>query len=373
MSKIGKKRKKESTELESRKEAIFALAVKVRGLFDLKELQKACNSTIDELFRLCDFVVKQKKTQNHRGSQLTREAYAFKDNNAPVLGVAHCDTVAQGTKTRIIKLKTSDKHGENLFVFNPRLDDRLGVYTLMYLLPKFGIKLDILLTENEEVGYSTARYFSKPNGKEWNWIVQFDRAGADSVKYQYQSIHNAEEIFGKLNGGSYTCIKDLENLGLNAMNIGIAYGNNHSDDAWFDLQTYCYQIAKFIYFYKENKLKLSKYEKPKVIPHSRHLNVHNHNFVGGYWNEFGFCKGCNGTVHKNKVTRKKIDAFCAACKEPILKEKTHQIDERLIACPNCDGVVEITRKLEYAHFCDKCGSHVLAYTDNYVEDNYGWC
>ena len=34
--------------------------------------------------------------------------------------------------------------------FAPQLDDRLGVYCLLGLLPKMGIQLDILLTTGEE-------------------------------------------------------------------------------------------------------------------------------------------------------------------------------------------------------------------------------
>jgi hypothetical protein len=104
--------------------------------------------------------------------------YIFRDRGERVLGVAHLDTVLPGTQFA--------HDGDR--VFCPSLDDRLGVYMLSELLPLLGVKFDLLLTDGEERGCSTARWFVPP--RRYNWMFSFDRAGTDVVLYQYYSPAN---------------------------------------------------------------------------------------------------------------------------------------------------------------------------------------
>jgi hypothetical protein len=61
------------------------------------------------------------------------------DRGCKILGVAHLDTVLSATP-----------HLENSLVMTPTLDDRLGVWVLLHLLPSLGFNdYDILLTDNE--------------------------------------------------------------------------------------------------------------------------------------------------------------------------------------------------------------------------------
>ena len=67
----------------------------------------------------------------------------YKQNKgAKILGVAHLDTVLTSNHFKV------KKNGRR--VYNMQLDDRLGVYTMLDLLPQMGIEFDLLLTEGEE-------------------------------------------------------------------------------------------------------------------------------------------------------------------------------------------------------------------------------
>jgi hypothetical protein len=78
-------------------------------------------------------------------------------------------------------------------VFNVKLDDRLGVYTCLIICGR-GLKFDVLLTEDEEIGQSTAS-FSETN-KDYNWMFQFDRQGVQTVMYQYETPGVVEMLQG---------------------------------------------------------------------------------------------------------------------------------------------------------------------------------
>ena len=83
--------------------------------------------------------------------------YYHHDHGAKVLGVAHLDTVMNRTP----RLRDS-------VVIAPQLDDRLGVFCLLNLLPSMGITVDVLLTTGEERGRTTAANFYGS----YNWIVE---------------------------------------------------------------------------------------------------------------------------------------------------------------------------------------------------------
>ncbi len=168
------------------------------------------------------------------------------DNGSNVLAVAHLDSVVTKAK-HFYKITIL---GET-FVFNAQLDDRLGVYTILSLLPSLGIKTDILLTDDEEIGKSTAQYF-KPE-KQYNWIVEFDRTGTDLVHYQYDGKFIRKRWdkagFKKITHGLNTDICYMEGLGCKAFNIGVGYYDYHSAWAKVDITEYLEQIEKFQLFY----------------------------------------------------------------------------------------------------------------------------
>lgn len=170
--------------------------------------------------------------------------YFFKDQKAKVLAIAHLDTVQKPSKLK-------QKHE---IIYHTCLDDRLGAYLLIETLPLWGIKFDLLLTENEERCASTAAYFKPP--RQYNWMFSFDRAGTDVATYQYSSPQT-EQLLIKNNFtpafGSYSDICDLEHLGCKGFNFGTGYYNNHSENAFANLIETQSMVNRFINFYHKMK------------------------------------------------------------------------------------------------------------------------
>lgn len=176
--------------------------------------------------------------------------YWYLDRGSKVLGVGHLDTVQQ--KDRFIYLV--DKNGQES-IHCPKLDDRLGVWVLVdHLFNE--LHYDILLTENEEMGRSTADYFKKH--RYYNWVFEFDRKGEDVVMYQYESPRTKKELekHGFVVGsGSYSDISTLERLEVKCFNFGVGYHNPHSLDAFAKTSELLSMIGKFKGFFNANKNK----------------------------------------------------------------------------------------------------------------------
>jgi hypothetical protein len=151
--------------------------------------------------------------------------HTFIDNGADVLAVAHLDTVQRLSGLKYRKGNKIWAHG---------LDDRLGAFTIFHLLP---YKIDILLTNYEEDGASTAQYFEFPEGKEYRYCMQFDRSGNDVVTYNRDSLDFLSDLVSlgaEIGTGSFT---DLCYLNTDAccVNFGTAYYDAHGKKSWADL------------------------------------------------------------------------------------------------------------------------------------------
>ncbi|OVE73922.1 hypothetical protein BVX94_02285 [bacterium B17] len=261
----------------------------MKDLINLKELHRYCSASIGEL--MADL---GGEIYGDKGDQ-----FAFKDNSSQILAVAHLDTVQKGNHMAVAKLK-----GETL-VFNPKLDDRLGVYTILEVLPKLGVSTDVLLTENEERGRSTAAYFQ--TDKKYNWIVEFDRRGDDVVTY----VYNWERVVGKFfetGMGSFSDISELEHLGCKAMNVGIGYHDEHSKRAYFVIEDYVTQIERFVGFYGKYRDKRFKHE-PR-----------GHWYSGGYgaFEEFFLkCDNCGNHFYDDETVGDAMGYLCPHCGEHV--------------------------------------------------------
>lgn len=169
------------------------------------------------------------------------------DNGGSVLGVAHLDWVLYREPTI-----SKNKHK----VFCPQLDDRLGVWVILDLLPTlYGIKYDVLLTDSEECGRSTAKDFTNPP-KDYNWMFQFDRRGSDTVLYRYDSPENRKRLEGfglKTGTGTYSDICKLDHLGVSGWNIGTGYFQEHSQACNADLKITRGNAHKFKDFFLAHK------------------------------------------------------------------------------------------------------------------------
>jgi hypothetical protein len=167
------------------------------------------------------------------------QSYAHRATGAPVLAVAHCDYRDCGS---------DHFFAQNGKVWSSRLDDRLGVYLILDVLPALGIHTDILLTDDEERGQSTAQYFA-PDSHEYNWIFQFDRRGTDAVCYDYDCMEPHVKQHFKVSQGSFSDISMLEHLRVGGVNIGTAYYEEHSLGSYAIFAQIRQQVRKFCEFY----------------------------------------------------------------------------------------------------------------------------
>jgi len=179
--------------------------------------------------------------------------YFYKDNGSDVLAVAHLDTVghADDRKARFVVTE-----GGGTVVFSRALDDRLGAYIILELLPKLGLTYDILLTVGEESGQSTAAYFTPPKGKEYNHMIEFDRGGTDVVMYQYEDAEVnqlVKDCGARVGMGSFSDISYLEHLEIKGFNWGVGYQDYHGPRAHAFLDDTFTMVARYLTFAEQNE------------------------------------------------------------------------------------------------------------------------
>lgn len=182
--------------------------------------------------------------------------HTFIDNGANILAVAHLDTA----------YKVLNPVWQNQRVISPQLDDRLGVWVLLDLLPAMGgTKFDVLFTTDEEVGASTASDFVA--SKDYNWIFSFDRRGNQVVMYDYEDQHTAslvERHGWEVGNGSFSDISYLSHLGVKGFNFGVGYYKEHTADCNAYLPDTLSNVKRFISFFDAHKdEKLVHTPKPK--------------------------------------------------------------------------------------------------------------
>ena len=185
-----------------------------------------------------------KELSAYRGAQILNNTphsrHIYIDRGSKVLAVAHIDSVQAHRGTRITIGK----------ILSSTVDDRIGVYMLLYGLPYLGIYPDVLLTDNEEIGRSTAQFFEPT--KDYNWMFQFDRTGSDVVCYQY----GTEKLIGALGEcgmtvgeGIWSDISYMEYMGCAGFNVGCGMHRYHEIDAYVDINELTLQSALFRYFW----------------------------------------------------------------------------------------------------------------------------
>ena len=265
--------------------------------FSEDKLREYCDMSIPEVFDALHGV-----TYGKPGEQ-----YAYKRNGSDVLAVVHADTVQ--TKTKLTRAELTD----GLIFFSPVLDDRLGIYTIMELLPRLGINLDILVTENEEIGQSTAEDFAPK--KTYNWLVEFDRRGTGAVLYAYEDREwtNTVSDFFDVKVGSVSDISYMESLGCKALNVVIGYYEEHALRSYFEFSEYIDQLVKFIAFCYRYKDTVFPHEEQARTPgytyitrrHDPYLKEDPWNTdwceVRDEQNAIGWCVECEIEVYKDEL------------------------------------------------------------------------
>lgn len=179
----------------------------------------------------------------------TNNYFLYKDHGSRVLAVAHLDTVVWPSERFTALVDTE----AGWVVHSGALDDRLGAYIILELLPKLGIQYDILLTVGEESGQSTAEFFQPPEGKEYDWIIEFDRGGTDVVMYQYENTEVAGMVRAtgaRVASGSFSDIAYLEHLGVKAFNWGTGYKDYHQVRGYAFLEDTFKMVAHYMIFHE---------------------------------------------------------------------------------------------------------------------------
>ncbi len=205
----------------------------------VETLERACQAPIDSFRRL-------------RGVTTVRDTadgpYIHIDRGASVLAVAHLDTVQSA----------APKWLSPWIVNTPDLDDRLGVWILLSLLPRLhpDVKYDVLLCDSEEVGQSTAKDFAKAIGTDhrYNWLIEFDRKGVDVVTYDYDADGWDELLAAEgltIGSGAFSDISYLESMGVKGVNFGCGYHGAHRPDCWADLRETKLQVDRFADFFRQ--------------------------------------------------------------------------------------------------------------------------
>lgn len=191
--------------------------------------------------------------------------YVFKDNGSKVLAVAHLDTVKH---TRHFRYREKEKK-----IFCGQLDDRAGAWVILDRLPKMGINVDVLLTEGEETGQTTAAHFK--TDKKYNFIFSFDRRGDDVVGYSYEDEvwrEIVKSVGFRPSGGSFSDISRMTGLGCKGFNFGVGYMNEHRDNHFIDLGLLEGQLRRFQKFWENYN--------DVAIPHT--VKTYNNNNYNNY-------------------------------------------------------------------------------------------
>lgn len=191
-------------------------------VFDRKALKRICEMP-ETAFGLAYDMQRFEVAQN-----APNDFYFYRNNGADILAVAHLDTVAYAPDRRCRFVETE----AGTVVHSRALDDRLGAYIILEMLPRLGINVDLLLTVGEEDGQSTAQFFE--THKQYNWMIEFDRGGTDVVMYQYDNALTrsmVRECGATPADGIFSDISYMEHLGIKGFNWGVGYRDYHGPRA----------------------------------------------------------------------------------------------------------------------------------------------
>ena len=164
----------------------------------------------------------------------------------------------------------------------PVVDDRLGCALALGCASW----ADLLFTDCEEKGRSTAAYFQAPRA--YNWIIGFDRRGTDVVTYDYRDKEwlSALESYFTIGHGSFSDVGYLEKLGTACVNMGIGYYNEHTTSAFWNPQETEEQFNKLYAFWSKHRDTQFNHVPPKSVGGSapgRHQGKDQYSLHGREW------------------------------------------------------------------------------------------
>jgi hypothetical protein len=164
----------------------------------------------------------------------------------------------------------------------PVVDDRLGCALALGCTSW----ADILFTDCEEQGRSTAAYFQAPRA--YNWIIGFDRRGTDVVTYDYKDKDwlSALTDYFTIGHGSFSDVGYLEKLGTACVNMGVGYYNEHTTKAYWNPKETEEQFSKLYAFWSKYRDTQFNHIPPKTVganPPGRHQGKDQYSLHGREW------------------------------------------------------------------------------------------
>lgn len=158
--------------------------------------------------------------------------YILCHGNAPILLVAHLDTVHRETVKEIYKVGGAWSSPQGIGG-----DDRCGIYMILSLLEKLPFKPYVLFATDEEIGCVGTGKFLKQypvNEFEIKFMIEFDRKGSDdAVFYDCENSQFIDFILEKteykLQYGAFTDICEImESWDVAGVNLSCGYYNAHT-------------------------------------------------------------------------------------------------------------------------------------------------
>lgn len=221
--------------------------------------QSVCDAALD-VRRWCELSFNELRAMGEYTAQVGGGGYTLIKANAPyrlpILGVAHIDSF--GLKQGGGKIHDTLVCQLDADVRGMSLDDRLGVWALLRGLPSQlcvrggGVPYDVLLTENEEAGASTADDFYKARGLAgYGWAFMFDRMGSDCVRYSFDDPAWVAALRGEgwsVGTGSYSCVSEFSAGPVCAVNFGIGYTGQHTSACHVDMRVALWNIQRVAHF-----------------------------------------------------------------------------------------------------------------------------
>lgn len=144
---------------------------------------------------------------------------------ADILLVAHSDTVQEPKINAVIEDR----------LYAAGLDDRLGMM-LAFNIAKSRNGCDILITDEEECGKSTAELVPEKDLEQYRLIIELDREGNDVVDYDLADKRLLKKIDRHVGIGSFSDICSLKNPKCSCINMGIGYYDAHSKFSYCELK-----------------------------------------------------------------------------------------------------------------------------------------
>jgi len=179
----------------------------------------------------------------------------FLVNKPKLLFIAHRDTVRK--PTGVITF--------NNYLISAVIDNRLGMNLGINISKQFNF-IDILITDGEEMGMSSARFIPKKVLEKYNWCFSIDRMGKYPVTYQHnnkQAFESLINIFGSIAQGTFSDISEIKDIFC--VNFPAGHKSDHQELNYAkmdDIEECFEKIVRFIIENQDIKYR-NEYNRPE--------------------------------------------------------------------------------------------------------------